>query len=109
MVRLREEQWSRMVELRDRSSNVVSFERYRQQQAQRLIEPTNPLKPVRLSLLSVGALCNPQPVVARLLPLAGWALLLPVVARLLLFVARWLPHMIICHMRRVIGDDHLAT
>jgi hypothetical protein len=41
MVRLREEQRSRMVEL----PNVVSFERYRQQQAQMLIEPINPLKP----------------------------------------------------------------
>jgi hypothetical protein len=47
MVRLREEQRSRIVELRDRPSNVISLERYRQQQAQRLSEPTNPppLKP----------------------------------------------------------------
>jgi hypothetical protein len=45
MIRLREEQRSRIAELRDRSSNVVSFERYRQQHAQRAIEPIDPLKP----------------------------------------------------------------
>jgi hypothetical protein len=44
-VRLREEQHSRM-ELRNRSSNVVSFEQYRREQQQRVQrpadKPTNP-------------------------------------------------------------------
>jgi hypothetical protein len=46
MLRLREEQRSSM-ELRNRSSNVVSFEQYRREQQQRVQRPTDqpPLKP----------------------------------------------------------------